>query len=84
MTTPTDTTPDVKAIKALRGSYERSLNTADAELEQPMHAGDPMSRDLQRPAIVAEGLAKTYPGPDGGVVAVDRMRALASRLRWRS
>jgi hypothetical protein len=53
MTTLPVTTPDVKAIETLLGTYERSLNTADAELAASLYAPDGMFMPLFLPT--AEG-----------------------------
>lgn len=60
MTTPTDTTPDVKAIETLLGTYERSLNTADAELAASLYAPDGVFMPLFLPTAVGSEILGSY------------------------
>jgi hypothetical protein len=60
MTTPTVTTPDVKAIETLLGTYERSLNTADAELAASLYAPDGVFMPLFLPTAEGSEILGSY------------------------
>lgn len=60
MTPPTDTTLDVKAIETLLGTYERSLNTADAELAASLYAPDGVFMPLFLPTAKGSEILGSY------------------------
>jgi uncharacterized protein (TIGR02246 family) len=60
MTTLTVTTPDVNAIETLLGTYERSLNTADAELAASLYAPDGVFMPLFLPTAEGSEILGSY------------------------
>ncbi len=60
MTNTTIATTDAQAIEALLSTYERSLNSADAELAASLYAPDGVFMPLFLPTATGDGIVGSY------------------------